>query len=123
MAYGLVGLAWPPMHLREVLAAGGETLTDTMHIIFAMETVLLMVLAMGFGAAAFGKRFRRYSIATIVTLLAFGVLTGLDAPQLQANLPTPWMGVWERINIAVFLAWVVVLATALLRGPGARYDR
>ena len=66
-----------------------------MHIVFAMVTVLLMVLAMGFGAAAFGKRFRHYSIATIVTLLAFGVLTGLDAPQLQANLPTPWMGVWN----------------------------
>ena len=122
MAYGLVGLAWPPMHLREVLAAGGGTLTDTMHIVFAMVTVLLMVLAMGFGAAAFGKRFRRYSEATIVTLLVCGVLTSMDAPQLQANLPTPWMGVWERIDIAVFLAWVVVLA-ALLRGSGARCDR
>jgi len=123
VAYGLVGLAWPPMHLREVLAAGGGTLTDTMHIVFAMVTVLLMVLAMGFGAAAFGKRFRRYSEATIVTLLVCGVLTSMDAPQLQANLPTPWMGVWERIDIAVFLAWVVVLATALLRGSGARCDR
>jgi len=122
VAYGLVGLAWPPMHLREVLAAGGGTLTDTMHIVFAMVTVLLMVLAMGFGAAAFGKRFRRYSEATIVTLLVCGVLTSMDAPQLQANLPTPWMGVWERIDIAVFLAWVVVLA-ALLRGSGARCDR
>jgi len=117
VAYGLVGLAWPPMHLREVLAGGGGTLTDTMHIVFAMVTVLLMVLAMGFGAAAFGKRFRRYSIATIVTLLLCGALTSLDAPRLQANLPTPWMGVWERINIAVFLLWIVVLATALLRAP------
>ena len=24
VAYGVIGLAWPPMHLREVLAAGGE---------------------------------------------------------------------------------------------------
>src|ERR1700687_4582000 len=58
VAYGVIGLAWPPMHLREVLAAGGGTLTDTMHIVFAMVTVLLMLLAMGFAAAAFGKRFR-----------------------------------------------------------------
>ena len=36
VAYGVIGLAWPPMHLREVLAAGGGTLTDTMHIVFAM---------------------------------------------------------------------------------------
>ena len=57
VAYGVIGLAWPPMHLREVLAAGGGTLTDTMHIVFAMVTVLLMLLAIGFGAAAFGKRF------------------------------------------------------------------
>ena len=68
VAYGVIGLAWPPMHLREVLAAGGGTLTDTMHIVFAMVTVLLMSLAIGFGAAAFGKRFRLYSIATMVIL-------------------------------------------------------
>src|SRR4051795_330093 len=114
VAYGVIGLAWPPMHLREVLAAGGGTLTDTMHIVFAIVTVLLMLLAMGFGAAAFGNRFRLYSIATIVILLAFGALTVADAPNIQANLPTPWVGVWERINIGVFLLWVVVLATMLL---------
>jgi hypothetical protein len=114
VAYGVIGLAWPPMHLREVLAAGGGTLTDTMHIVFAMVTVLLMLLAMGFGAAAFGNRFRLYSIATMVILLAFGALTVPDAPNIQANLPTPWVGVWERINIGVFLLWVMVLATVLL---------
>jgi hypothetical protein len=114
VAYGVVGLAWPPMHLREVLAAGGGTLSDTMHIAFAIVTVLLMLLAMGFGAAAFGNRFRLYSIATIVILLAFGALTVPDAANIQANLPTPWVGVWERINIGVFLLWVVVLATMLL---------
>ena len=114
VAYGIIGLAWPPMHLREVLAAGGGTLTDTMHIVFAMVTVFLMLLAMGFGAAAFEKRFRLYSIATMVILFACGALTVPDAPNIQANLPTPWVGVWERINIGVFLLWVVVLATMLL---------
>jgi hypothetical protein len=49
-------------------------------------------------------------------LLAFGGLTFLEAPRLQANLPTPWIGLWERINITVFLLWVVVLAVRLLRG-------
>ena len=102
------------MHLREVLAAGGGTLTDTMHIVFAMVTVFLMLLAMGFGAAAFEKRFRLYSIATMVILFACGAFTVPDAPNIQANLPTPWVGVWERINIGVFLLWVVVLATMLL---------
>jgi hypothetical protein len=31
------------------------------------------------------------------------------------NLPTPWIGLWERINISVFLMWVVVLAAVLCR--------
>jgi uncharacterized membrane protein len=74
-----------------------------------------MLLAIGFGAAAFGKRFRLYSIATIALLVVSGALTGLEAPRIAANLPTPWVGVWERINIGVFLLWVVALAIALLR--------
>ena len=53
-------------------------------------------------------------MATMAMLVAFGVLTGIDAPPLQANLPTPWIGVWERIGIGVFMLWVV-LATALWR--------
>ena len=119
VAYGVVGLAGPffPIHLREALAAGEGTLTDTMHGIITMVLVLFMLLAIGFGAAALGKRFRLYSIATILMLVVGGVLTGLDQPRLVANLPTPWMGLWERINIGVFLLWVVVLAIALLHAP------
>jgi hypothetical protein len=112
-AYGVIGLAWPlaPIHLR----GQGFAFTDTMHIVFTIVTVLLMLLAMGFGAAAWDKGFRFYSIATMVTLLVFGGLTGLDAPRIAANLPTPWAGVTERINIGVFLLWVMVVAIALLR--------
>jgi hypothetical protein len=115
--YGLFGLAWPPMHQREVLAAGGKTLTDTLHLVWAAVTVLLMVLTMAVSAGAFGAAFRRYTLATIVLLATFGGLTSLDAPKVEANLPTPRIGVWERIDIGLFLAWVVVLALALLRRP------
>jgi hypothetical protein len=117
IAYGSLGLLWPfaPMHLRDALAAGGSTVSDTMHIVLSSATVLLMLLAIGFGAAAFGTRFRLYSVVTLVILFTCGGLTFLDAPRVAANLPTPWIGVWERINIAMFLLWVVVLATALLR--------
>jgi hypothetical protein len=114
IADGIVSLAWPfaPMHLRGT----GFTASDTLHIVLAMVTVVLMLLAMGFGAAAFGKRFRLYSITSIGILVAFGALTGVDGPRIAADLPTPWVGVWERINIGAFLLWIVVLATALLRG-------
>jgi len=122
VAYGVVGLAGPfsPIHLREALAAGEGTLTDTVHGIITMVLVLFMLLAIGFGAAAFGRWFRLYSIATILMLVVGGILAGLDQPRLAANLPTPWMGVTERINIGVFLLWVVVLAIALLRAQVER---
>ena len=117
VAYGTLGVVWPfaPMHLREVIAAGGSTLSDALHIILASVTVLLMLGAIGVSTAAFGKRFRMYSIASLGILVAFGALTFADAPRLSADLPTPWLGVWERINLGVFLLWVVVLAVTILR--------
>jgi hypothetical protein len=113
---GFVVTLFFPIHLRGVKA----TLTDNMHAILTIVGVLFMLLAIGFGAAAFGKRFRIYSIATFLMLVVGGVLTGLDQPNLEPNLPTPWMGVWERINIYAYMLWVVVLAIALLRAQKAR---
>ena len=91
------------------------TLTDTMHIVWTIVTRLLMLLAVGFAAAAFGKRFRLYSSATLMTFFVFGALTGMEGPRVAANLPTPWIGVWERIIIAAQMLWIAVLAVTLLR--------
>jgi hypothetical protein len=114
---GVVDLVGPftPMHLREVLAAGGGTLSDTLHIILASVDVLFILLIIGFGATASGKRFRLYSIGTILVLVVFGALAGLDGPRISANMPTPWVGVTERISIFGFMLWLMVLAVALLR--------
>jgi hypothetical protein len=116
LALASLGLLWPfaPMHQREVLAAGGGTPGDSLHVVLAGVTVVLMFLAIGFGAAAFGTRFRRYSIVSGIVLVAFGALTFLQAPRVPAGLPTPWIGLWERINITVFLLWNAVLAFVLL---------
>ena len=113
----VVGQFWPPMHQREVLAAGGGTLTDTLHLVWAAITGVFFVFIVGFGAAALGKRFRVYSIATIVIGLVCGAVTATYSSQVQADLPTPGVGVWERISIVSFMAWIVVLAIALLRAP------
>ena len=122
VAYGSLGLLWPlaPMHAREVLAAGGGTASDTMHLVLASVTVVLMLLAMLFATTAFDGHFRWFSIASLVVLCLFGALTFLDAPRVGENLPTPWLGVWERINIGVFLLWVTALAVSLLKMPVAR---
>lgn len=113
--HGIFGLFWPPMHQREVLAAGGGTLTDTLHIAWTMITVPMFLLEVGFGATAFGKGFRVYSMMSIVIIIGFGILTGMDSSRMEADLPTPWMGVWERISIAGFMIWVIVFAWKLQR--------
>jgi hypothetical protein len=114
LIYGFSGFFWPPMHLREAIAAGEGSLTDTMHIVFTMITIALMLLMVGFGAAALGRKFRLFSIICIVIFMVFGTLTGLDSPGISADLPTPRLGIWQRINIGVFMLWVLVLAIVIL---------
>ncbi len=113
--YGLFNAYWPPMHQREVIAAGGATLTDTLHLVWASVTVFLMFLYITFGAASLGKTFRWYSIATIVIMLTFGLLTVPVVGGISTGEPTPWAGVIERINIFMDMQWVGVFAIALLR--------
>jgi len=103
-----------PMHIR----GAQQTLTDTMHIVLAGVDVLLILLIIGFGASAFGKAFTLYSIGTILTVLLFGTLAGLDGPRIAANLPTPWVGLTERICVFSYMLWLAMLATGLLRGQG-----
>jgi hypothetical protein len=123
MALGVSDLPAPlfPMHQREALARGAGSRTDTMHIVVTSVNSLLVLLAIGFGSAAFGRRFRLYSGGTIAVLAVAGGLTATQASRLEANLPTPWAGVTERISIGGYLLWQAVLAIALLRAEaGAR---
>jgi hypothetical protein len=113
IAFGAFGLLWPlaPMHAR-----GAETsITDTMHIVMSAATVVFIALLTGFGSAADGTWFRRYSIATLVTCLVFGAVTGLYIPKVIANQPTPWLGLTERISVYAFMIWVSMLAAVLMR--------
>ena len=50
-----------------------------------------------------------------MVVVAFGTLTGMVAGRLPLAWPTPWMGLFERISIAPWLLWMVVLAVALAR--------
>ncbi|GAB4093659.1 hypothetical protein GCM10028786_25860 [Flaviaesturariibacter terrae] len=122
LAYAFLGFLWPfaPMHQRAALAAGGATFSDTLHISLGVATELIYLAALWVAATAFGKGFRIYSIATFFVLLFFGALTFRAAPGIAANSPTPYIGVWERINISVFLLWVIVLASLLLMRRGGQ---
>lgn len=111
LAYTIFGFYWPPMHMR-----GNEpTLTDTLHITWAVITNIFMWLFMIIGAIALGKKFRIYTFISILLHLIFGALTFAQAPNIATNGPTPSIGTLERINIGIFMLWVVVFAIALLR--------
>ena len=114
VALGVVALGSVPfasMHVREA----EESLSDTLHLAGLAISGPLLLVIIGFGAAAFGRRFRLYSIATILVTLAFGLWSGMDGPGVADNLATPWLGVKERISVYAYQLWLVVFAIALLR--------
>ncbi len=108
---GLVLWNFFPMHMRGVEA----TFTDTMHVTLAGTGVIFVLLALGFGVFAYRNWFRLYSVGTILALLFTGVVAFLYAPEVGANLSTPWLGLSERISTYVYDLWQVVLAIVLLR--------
>lgn len=99
------------MHVREA----EESLTDTLHLVGLPVAGLLLGAAIGFGAASFGTRFRSYSIATIVVVLAFGAWGGMDGSRVADDLATPWLGIKERVSVYCYQLWLAVFAIALLR--------
>lgn len=118
LIYGVSSLAGPfvPMHVR-----GGEgSLTDVLHIVDTFAMVLSILVAMGFGAASFGKVFRAYSIATMLALVGFGAWTGTYAAEMGSGDFTPWMGVLERMNIYPLMLWIAVLCFTVLRRMAAK---
>lgn len=114
VVYGTSGFFWPPMHKREVIAVNGESLTDTMHIVFAVFTIILMIVMIIYGALALDRKFRIYSFINLGLFILFGILTSLESPGISTNQPTPFIGIWERINIGLFLAWIIAFAIQLM---------
>ena len=114
-AFGFVAGTITPMATREAMAAGQDTLRNAFHGPLTMVSDLFIAAGMGFAGQLLGKRFRYYSYATIATLVVFGAVTALQIPQMQANEPTPWMGLEERVNIYATMLWVALLAVGLWR--------
>jgi hypothetical protein len=98
-----------PMHMR----GAPPTFTDKMHLILAVNPFVLLSLALG--AMAFRSWFRRYSIATIVILVAMATIAFSYVPAATANQPTPWLGLTERISQYAHQVWHATLGVVLLR--------
>lgn len=111
----IVGVFWAPMNQRQIIAAGGGTLSDVLHLAWTYIHLLCMLLMIGYAAAALGRGFRIYSVATILVFIIFGILTSLESKGISAGTPTPLIGIWERINIGAYMLWVAVFAITLLK--------
>jgi CubicO group peptidase (beta-lactamase class C family) len=124
IAFAVIGFAGPFARMEP--RGAGSIETDLPHIVLTAVLVVLWLLAMGFGAFALGRRFRIYSFATIAAVVGFGAWTSTLATRLAAGLPTPGLGVIERIDVYTALLWMAVLSVALLtsnRRSRAERDR
>jgi len=86
-----------------------------LHAALGAVVSVVVFTAVGFAMTALGKGFRNYSIATVGVIVVGAAGTFAYAPRLAANLPTPGMGLIERVDLSAWLLWVAVLAVALLR--------
>jgi hypothetical protein len=119
LVIGLGVMAWVTMPFGATdLRTEGLSPATTIHIILTALGALTVITAMAFGAAAFGPRFRLYSIATIAVMVAFAAWSGLSAARPEEDLVTPWLGVKERISFYSYQLWFAVLAVMLLRDSG-----
>jgi hypothetical protein len=120
VGHGMMTLLWvfAPMSRREVIAAGGATSADTMHLVLAAGTGIFVAAYVAVFAIGSGWSFRVYSVLTLVTALVFGRLSA-QVDRLEAGDPTPYMGLLERIGIAAWLLWLAVAGVVLLRRNGA----
>jgi hypothetical membrane protein len=122
VALGVMALTvgqFVPMRMRGT----EQGLAGALHLVEGGIAVLMIVAAIGFAATALGRGFRLYSIATLVAVLAFGAWSGIDAPRIGEGLPTPWVGVKERIFWYAYQLWFAVLALRLLREPTTEEER
>jgi hypothetical protein len=121
VAHGATSFLWllGPMSQRDVIAAGGGTSADTLHLVLAAATGLFVAAYVATAAVGFGWVVRLYSLVTIATALVFGLLSA-QVDKLEAGAPTPYMGLLERIGIGAWLLWMVVVAMVLWRTHRAR---
>ncbi len=67
-----------------------------------------------------GRGFLLFSIATIVAVISGGALAGTQVARVAAGLPSPFLGLIERLNIYATMLWIAVLSIVLLGDRAAR---
>ncbi len=107
--FSMVVVAFFPAHLDEAV----NNRANSMNVIISAVSVLLFLLAMGFGAFANRDWFRYYSIGTLLVFLVLAIfrLSGvIHVPSGQSLV-----GVQERTMMYGELLWLMLQSIVLLR--------
>lgn len=113
IAFGAIAITIGPFVSMQLRGAE-QGLAGALHLIEGGVEMLILLTAMVFASGALDQKFRLYTIFTIILMLIFGAWSGMDSPLIEAGMPTPWLGVKERIMWYSYQLWFVVLSIRLL---------
>lgn len=111
---GEARLLFFPMHSVD----GTRAISDNMNIMCTGLVVLFTLLAVGYGSTTFGKKFRSFSIGTIIALILFAIATSINNTRIEEGLSTPGLGILERIYFLLVMVWIFAFAVTLLQSGG-----
>ncbi len=84
-----------------------------MHMVTTTALVFLMFAFVVSAAIGGSTGFRAYSALTTLAIVVGAVLAGMQVPRIEAGLPTPGLGLYERVNVYAMLLWVAVFSLSL----------
>jgi magnesium-transporting ATPase (P-type) len=109
LGYAIISMI-TPLYFQMDMRGAEPTPYGSLHPLMTGIMSFFIILSIGSGAFLSGKGFRIYSFVTIAVVIAFGLLTVDQVPDLEAGLDTPWMGLKERINIYLTMIWFAMLS-------------
>jgi hypothetical protein len=56
----------------------------------------------------------------LLSFILFEILITLEAPGIARNLPTPHLGIWERVNVGAFMLWLACWHCSFEKGKDSK---
>lgn len=113
VAYGIAGMLGFFIFSLDYTVKGSGA---DMHMVMTFLLILFMFAFIVLAAVGSGRAFRIYSAVTTLVIIGGAAMAGSQIPKIEAHMPTPGLGIWERLNIYSMLLWVAVFAVMLMRG-------
>ena len=122
-AFSLLWL-WFPMTSRAAMVRAATGANDTGHLVLSAGTGVFALLELVLLAIAFGTWARVYAAVSVAVMVGFNVLVAMTVGEVAGGVATPWMGLFERLGMAPWLLWLVIVSVLLTRrelatGPDA----